>query len=94
MLTSGLHGGKRTDWHFHDQHWSRTWYADWVQHITLEGVGQIKIRDQGELFVGISDGVAQESEGLAKIRFRPPQVFTRTVKVTICILLERVLDRP
>ena len=69
MLTNGLHGGKRTEWHFHSNfgtseqsphdeesypiHWSRTWYADCVPRITPEGVGQIKIRDQGDLFVRI-----------------------------------------
>ena len=31
--------------------WSCTWYADCVQRITPEGVGQIKIRDQRHLFV-------------------------------------------
>ena len=48
----------------------RTWYADCVQRITPEGVGQIKIRDQGDLFVRISDGV--------------PQVNCTTVYVTQC----------
>ena len=80
MLTSGLHGGKRTDWHFHSNfgtseqslhdeescpiHWSRIWYADCLQRITSESVGQIKIRDQGALCENFRRCRSQTSTGV------------------------------